>query len=153
MFLWFSSKVWCLKFKMFQFLKTQSWSCDCTYVITTMNKQIKLFSWVKSHCLGSEIRPLISSWDWNVENSYLKTLGSIPWRGRVWNGFSIPPSQLLCRFVCAWPPFLCTACTQICVHVKDPLSICRKRVSLAAGGMETQKHCTQKRKTPKNPAG
>ena len=26
---------------------------------------------------------------------------------------------------------------------KDPISICRKRISLTAGGMETQKHCIQ----------
>ena len=38
---------------------------------------------------------------------------------------------------------MCTARTQICAHVKDPMSIGRKRVDLTAGGMETQKHCTQ----------
>ena len=72
-----------------------------------------------------------------------KTLGSIPWWGRVRHIFSVPPTQLLCRLVCAWPPFVCAARTQICVHVKDPISICRKRVGLTAGGMETRKHCTQ----------
>ena len=46
-----------------------------------------------------------------------KTLGSIPWWGRVQGSFSIPLSQLLCRLVCAWPPFACMACTQICAHV------------------------------------
>ena len=44
--------------------------------------------------------------------SYPKTLGSIPWWGRVRGRFSIPPSQLLCRLVCAWPPFMCTARTR-----------------------------------------
>ena len=34
-------------------------------------------------------------------NANPKTLGSIPWRGRVSTSFSIPPSQLLCRLVCA----------------------------------------------------
>ena len=35
----------------------------------------------------------------------------------------------------------------ICAHVKDPTSICWKRVGLTAGGiMETQKHCTQEQK-------
>ena len=29
-------------------------------------------------------------------------------------------------------------------HVKDPVSICRKRVGITAGGMETRKHCTHK---------
>ena len=44
------------------------------------------------------------------------------------------------------PPFVFTARTQICEHVKDPISICRKRVDLTAGGMETQ--YTQEKKTP-----
>ena len=35
------------------------------------------------------------------------------------------------------------------VHVKEPISICRKRVVLTAGGMETQKHCTQGEKNKK----
>ena len=56
-----------------------------------------------------------------------KTLGSIPWRRRVRDSES--------TLVCAWPPFVCTACTQMCVHVKDPISICRKRVGFTAGGM------------------
>ena len=57
-------------------------------------------------------------------------------------------SQLVCRLVCAWSPrpFVCTARTQICVHVKDPISICHKRVGSTAGGMETRKHCTQEEK-------
>ena len=33
-----------------------------------------------------------------------KTVGSIPWRSRVRNSFSVPPSQILCRLVCVWPP-------------------------------------------------
>ena len=32
-----------------------------------------------------------------------------------------------------------TTHTQICVHVKDPISICRKRVDLTAGGMDHTK--------------
>ena len=34
---------------------------------------------------------------------------------------------------------------QVCAHVKDPMSICRKRVGITAGGVqsETQKYCTQ----------
>ena len=64
-----------------------------------------------------------------------KTLHWIPWRGRVKVSFSVPPSQLLCRPVCAWSPFVCTVRTQICAHVKDPISVCRKRVGIAAGGM------------------
>ena len=39
---------------------------------------------------------------------------------------------------------MCTAHTQICAHVKAPISICRKRVDLTACGMETQKLHTGK---------
>ena len=38
---------------------------------------------------------------------------------------------------------MCTARTQIYTHVKDPISICYKRVGITANGVETQKHCTQ----------
>ena len=38
------------------------------------------------------------------QTSNRKTLGSIPWLGRMRYSFSVPPSQLLCRLVCAWPP-------------------------------------------------
>ena len=41
-------------------------------------------------------------------------------------------------------PFVCTAGTQMCAHVKDPISICRKRVDLTAGGMKTRKLHTGK---------
>ena len=57
--------------------------------------------------------------------------------------FSVHPSQLLCRLVCARHPFVCMGCTQLWVHVKDPISICRKRVGLTAGGTQTWIHCTQ----------
>ena len=73
--------------------------------------------------------------------SYPKTLGLIPWRGKVKNSFSVPPSRLLCRLICAGPLFVCTACNQICVYVTDPVSVCRKRVGLTACGMLTQKYC------------
>ena len=70
-----------------------------------------------------------------------KTLGSIPWRSRVRrNSFCVRPSQLLCRRVGAWPPFVCSARTQNCAHVKDPISICRNWVGLTSSGMETRKH-------------
>ena len=36
---------------------------------------------------------------------------------------------------------LYTARTNICAHVKHPISICRKRIGLAAGGMATHKYC------------
>ena len=41
------------------------------------------------------------------------------------------------------PPSCVTARSQICAHVKDPRSICRKRAGLTSGGMETRKHYTQ----------
>ena len=37
------------------------------------------------------------------------------------------------------PHFVCTAHTQMCTHVKDPISICRKRVGITAVGMENTK--------------
>ena len=49
----------------------------------------------------------------------------------------------LVLFVHPCPPFVCAARTQICVHVKHPISICRKRVGITAGGMETRKYCTE----------
>ena len=36
------------------------------------------------------------------------------------------------------PPFVCTTRTKMSVHAKDHISICRKRLGLAAGGMVTQ---------------
>ena len=69
-----------------------------------------------------------------------KTLGSIPWRGQ-------DIVQLLCLFESTLvhylfvTPFVCMALTHNCAHVKDPLSICRKR-GLTVGDMETQKHST-----------
>ena len=50
----------------------------------------------------------------------------IPWWGRMRDSFPIPPSQLLCRLICAWSFFVRVARTQNCVRVKDPISICRK---------------------------
>ena len=38
---------------------------------------------------------------------------------------------------------VCTARTQSHAHVRDPIPICRKRVGLTAGSMETRKQCTQ----------
>ena len=67
-------------------------------------------------------------------NSNPKTLGLIPWRGG--QGVSILAQTCLCL-----APFVCTVNTQMCAHVKDPISICQKRVSLTAGGMVTQKYC------------
>ena len=48
-------------------------------------------------------------------NSNPKTLGSIPWWGRVRGSFSVPPSQLLCRLVRAVTLLVCMARTQ-CVR-------------------------------------
>ena len=56
-------------------------------------------------------------------------------------------SPLVQTCLCLTP--LCvygTIRTQICERVKDPISICRKRVGLTAGGMETRRQCTQGKK-------
>ena len=44
------------------------------------------------------------------------------------------------------PPLVCMAHTQICAHVKDPISICHNRLGLTAGSVETRKHCTHEKK-------
>ena len=56
-------------------------------------------------------------------------------------------STLVQTCLCLTPLFVYTARTHICTHVKDPISICRKRVGLAACDIETRKHCTQEKKT------
>ena len=61
---------------------------------------------------------------------------------RVGQYVFVPSSELLCKLVCVWPSFVCTARTQICSHVKSHVSICCKRVGIRAGGTETRKHCT-----------
>ena len=53
-----------------------------------------------------------------------KILGSIPWRGRVTNSFSVPPSQLFYRLICAWRIWIWNklTCAQIwvsTVHTKE----------------------------------
>ena len=54
------------------------------------------------------------------QNSNPKTLGLIPWRGRVSSLFCVPPHQLLCRLGAR--PLLCVYGTHhICAHVKDPM--------------------------------
>ena len=63
---------------------------------------------------------------------------SIPWRGKVGDSYSVPPSQLLCRLVCVWPTFLYAPHA----HVKEPISICHEWLGcLTAGGTVTQKYC------------
>ena len=44
-------------------------------------------------------------------------------------------------------PFVRTARTQICAHVKDHMCICRKREGLAAGGIKTREHYRRKKST------
>ena len=75
-------------------------------------------------------------------NSNTKTLDLIPWRGRVKGSFFLSLRVNSCAdlFV-PNAPFARTARTQICAHVKDPLSISRKRVGLTTAVMVTQKQC------------
>ena len=48
------------------------------------------------------------------------------------------------------PSFVCKARTQMCTHVKDPVSIkSKKEYGLTVRGMETRKHRTQKKKRTK----
>ena len=101
------------------------------YLTTTCQKQCRITSVNSIVCVCLRGMPLTGQ---EHQNSIPKTLGSIPWRGRVRSSFSAlrdPPS-------CVWHAPI------ICAHVNNPISICCKsRVGLTAGGMETQKHCTQ----------
>ena len=55
-------------------------------------------------------------------------------------------STLVQRWLCLNPlPVYDTHPALMCVHVKDPVSICCKSVGLTAVGMETQKHRTQEK--------
>ena len=75
-------------------------------------------------------------------NSNPKTLGSSPWRDG--NMFCPSESTLVQTCLRRLTPIRVYGMDQICAHVKDQISICRKRVGHTAGGnMETQKHCTQ----------
>ena len=65
---------------------------------------------------------------------------------RLRGGSSVPLSQLLCRIACA-------CMTPLRVYDKPPhlgrtlkIPYVVKRVGLTAGGMETRKHCTQRKK-------
>ena len=80
-----------------------------------------------------------------------KSLGSIPWRSRVKDScfLSLRVNSGAHFFLSCPPPFVCTALTQMCAHVKDPVSICRKRTDLTVGGMGTGKHCTHENKYEK----
>ena len=58
--------------------------------------------------------------------------------------FCVYPSEstLVQTCLCLTPPplsplFICTERTHMCAHLKDPISVCRKRVGLTAGRMET----------------
>ena len=81
------------------------------------------------------------------DNCNLKALGSIPWWGRVkHSNLSVPPSQLLCRLVCVWPPLrVYSTHPNVCTCYRSYVyMICRQRVDLKAGGVETQQHCTHR---------
>ena len=71
---------------------------------------------------------------WIELDSNLKTMLSSP-------QFLYPPMSTLVQTVVSDPPFVCTACIQICAHVKDPILVCRKRAGLTARGMEAWKYC------------
>ena len=70
-------------------------------------------------------------------------IGFNPLAGQAEKQFSYPSESTLveiCLCLMTPPPLSYVR------HVKDPTSICRKRVCLTAGGMEIRKHCTDRRK-------
>ena len=67
--------------------------------------------------------------------------------GAVSERFFCPSESILEQTCLCMTPLSCVRPhTQICAHVKDPKSICRKTVGLTAGGIETRKHCTKGKK-------
>ena len=69
----------------------------------------------------------------SLEGPFRVLLRSLFWYYGQYLGtmLSLTLSQLLCRLVYVVSSFVCTAHTQICAHVKDPTSICHKRVGLS----------------------
>ena len=82
-------------------------------------------------CLAGDVAQWLET-----RKSNPKTQGSIPWWGKCEGHFFLCSSEstLVCTRQAS---FVCTARTQMCAHVKDPIYICRKRVGLTAGGIET----------------
>ena len=91
------------------------------------------------HSSVVRLRLNLESW-----NSNPKTLGSIPWQCRVSNSFSVE-STLVQTCLCLIHLHVYGTHPNLC-DVKDAISICRKIVGIAAGGMETGKLRTQGKK-------
>ena len=80
---------------------------------------------------------------WVVERwtSNPKTLSSTPWRSRVRTSVSVPPSQLLCKPVCVWLPFVSRVqhAPKFVRTLKITLCICCKK-SWPPGGWYANTH-------------
>ena len=90
---------------------------------TLLSKRVTLYIYIYIPAHWLELR-----------NSNPKTMGSIPWRGRIRNSCSVPPSQRTlvqtCLCLTPPPPPSCVRHTlniNVCAQ-KDPISICRKRL-------------------------
>ena len=69
------------------------------------------------------------------QTSNPKTVCSVPWWGRVRNSFSVSPESTLVQTYLCLTLYMCTAHTEMCAHIKDPLSICCRRVGHTTSGM------------------
>ena len=79
-------------------------------------------------------------WNW-TSLPYVTCRQRHQWNGNIDFVFlSLRVNSCADLFVTDRHPFMSTARTQIGPHVKDPISICCKRVGLTTGGMETRKN-------------
>ena len=122
-----------LNFNQFIVFKSQlklQWMFACVQLQTRQQSV-----WITAGEGGGAVARWLARLGILIRRPWVRSPGRTGWDTEI----SVPPSQLVCRFVC-------TARTQMCAHVKDPISISRKRLGLTAGSMETRKHCTQGRK-------
>ena len=103
-----------------------AWSCRFCNLLCTVTEAISCLLFPRLLCVPFLSGPEVEfpfdgrcSSMVRVADLYPKTLGSIPWQGRVRDSFSVSLSQLLCRLVCVWSPFVCMAHTHLCAHVTE----------------------------------
>ena len=78
----------------------------------------------------------MKAFSYRAENSHIVLSCRCFNKRRSFLTYWVKDSLLCADLFVSDPPFVCTARTQICAHVKDPISICRKRIGITAAGME-----------------
>ena len=84
-----------------------------------------------------------------IPRPWVRSPGGAGWEPGFCPSLRVNSVLFVHALACAWPPFVLSARTLNCGHVKDPISICRKRVGFTAGGMKTQKHWEKKARKKK----